>query len=200
MKLNDQQLDDLLRSVPIPGALKQRLRAIPDQPSTPDREWASKSQIWLAGLAIAAGLTGIVAWLAWTNDGRRVPEVAQTETHSNLPETVADQQANAFRPSPPQPAIDRLNMEIDALNSRIKLYEAELRLAELAVPEPALELSSSDCQSLIVALSDQSGEFWGAKPESILRDMQNVINRYPGSAGAKIASQYLANAENRNQQ
>ncbi len=200
MKLNDQQLDDLLRSVPIPGEFKQRLLAIPDQPTTPDREWALKSQIWLAGLAIAAGLTGIVAWLAWPNDAQRVPDVAQTETHSKLPETVADQEANTFRPSPPQPAIDRLNMEIEALNSRIKLHAAELHLAELALPEPVEELSPSDCQSLIVALSDKSGEFWGAKPESIRHDMQNVINRYPGSAGAKIASQYLANAENQNPQ
>jgi|GEM_PF-4415580 len=187
MKPDDKQFDALLRDVSVPGELKQRLRQIPgEQPLVTRSPVVSLPPKWIAGLALAAGLAGVAVWLNWPVDNSPGPGLAAVE---GAPEVATVD---------PQIAIDQLNLEIELLTARIRLRESEKRLAELQSANPMLELSTNDQLSLALALSDQAAMEWGANPETVRADMQKTIGRYPDSAGAKIASQFLAAADSQN--
>ncbi len=188
MKPNDEQLDDLLRDLTVPAGLKQTLLRIPNEQPVVAHPAVLFPAWRIAGWVLAAGIAGVACWFCWPLD----------KPVGGNPVAVTDNRALSGNDSRAQLEIDQLDQEIEVLNARIRLREAELRLAELWRDQPRSEVSGADQLSLALALSAQSAIELGVGRDAVREDMQKVVQRYPQSAGAEIASQFLAGVESKN--
>ncbi len=185
---DDEKLDAMLRDVSVPSGLMDRLREIPNEPvvGIPDSNWKIGRRV--IGLALAAGLAGIVIWIAWPPAPSQLP-VAMT------PDSVtAEDELKKLE-------LDRMNelaLEIEMLSKRLELRELESKLRDLERTAPIPSLSIEDTESLVLCLADQSAIAWGAEPESVRADMQKIIEMYPHTAGARTANEFLARATDQN--
>ena len=225
--IDDRQLDDLLRDVPIPEDLEARLKRIPrpDQvEAAPPTNNPWRKAGWLTGLAIAAALTGVVAWLALPA-GERPEPVADAEPVvelqpgvESLPNEDSDSAVAPAVPDPPgQPAprepgppalasspllpLDRLAGEIESLRLQVEMMQQRRQLTRLRrqnTTGPRPGAAPGEVRSLMAYQSEHSALAWGASPESVRVKMANIIELYPDTEGARQAQQFLASTTNGN--
>lgn len=224
MNPDDQQLDALLRDVPVPADLAARLKRISqgtEIPVSPPRPSPWKSAGWITGLAIAASLLGIVAWLAWpAGQGDEPLIVAEKESpDSGAPLVVESTEPESASPgdlpNPPGPEPDmrgddpvlastppmtaaQVAAQIEQLTWDIELHQQRMQLARLRARArndvPASVLNAAETRSLVAFTAHRSALDWGADPMTIRDDMQSIIESYPETSGAERARQFLASS------
>ncbi len=226
MTPDDQQLDALLRDVPVPDDLAARLKRIPrgaEIPVSPPRPSPWKSAGWITGLAIAASLLGLVAWLAWpAGQGTEPPVMADKDSPDSDAPLVAEStgQASALPgdlPNSPGPDPEmrgddqvlvntppgtaaQIAAQIEILTWDIELHQQRMLLARLRAraraAQPASVLNATETRSLVAFTANRSALDWGADPVTIRDDMQSIIENYPETSGAERARQFLASSAN----
>lgn len=83
---------------------------------------------------------------------------------------------------------DRNLDQIDVVLNELKLKRLEGRLKKL---ERINRVELDEKYSLVLAVSDQTGFYLGGDKELIARDMRQIRDRFQGTRGAEIASQFL---------
>ncbi len=178
MTIDDKQLDAWLRDVEIPQDLNERLLALPQ--SAPLVAIRPKRLLTVTAslLAIAASIIGIGLFV-------------QNSNRSTEPATTA--------------ANPELVRELEEIQAEIAWIDQTIREAEIRTLSEKLEVLSNEANvelldriqrtSLIVSLSDQFALQLGASQEWVRRDMARVIERFPNTAGANHAQQFIAQIE-----
>lgn len=191
-EITDEQLDALLRDVTMPGDLKQRLLAVTDvEPAALRREKSrSKGLPWKRVLAAAASLAGIALFSLWAFSGgsqRANPKVATNKTPPKSVETTAevDQLLAEFK---------QLSDELDSLQTESKLNRIDQLLAE-ASPRQRSLLPDEELISTVLAIAEQTPVILGASPESTIKDMEKIVEKWPGTRGAVIAQEFIDQSE-----
>lgn len=172
MKLNDEQLDDLLRQVDIPGGLKASLLSIPDRDLSVEAGPTSKS--WTTLLSTVAALAAsVVLYFTFAPNLGRPNDILVADAGSNEVEV--------------EMLLAELQQEMDTLDSMMQLQEANLDV-ELST-EPIYDIKESVATAL--SLSWQSAIDRGASVDSVRNELQYVVDQYPETAGAHRAQGLL---------
>ncbi len=193
-EFNDEELDALLQEVDVPADLKDQLRQISQQsPSQetpksvrPPQTNGSLKRI----LAIAATLLAIVGFLTYSALTEKEQPIADNPTpevdSTNSPDTTD--------------LVDRATTqqmeELDQLVNELELSQLRSRLARLNESNSEFGYSTTandtrEYTAMILALSDQSAIDHGGSTDSVIDDMQFVIESFPGTEGAKLAEQFI---------
>lgn len=196
MTLDDDGLQRLLQNVDFPADLPARLREIPEQATKHRRETPPRDTRRIVGWAVAASVLAIaaIASALWMRQfsGQPAERIVRrgpppTDRRPDIgPETSPTNRAEGSREIQ-----DNLvwvtdlvqSLEVDALRqARDEMRQYELRT----------NADPRNLESLIVGLADRSALDWGASRTSVSRDMQQILDEYPGSLGAELASEVLA--------
>lgn len=192
-KITDQQLDDMLRDVRVPGDLKERLLQIPhavqqDQSLVQLTDVATSDQKqtrWLpyvlaATLLILAGIAA-TQWPA---------------NNQNTPDVTAKQDSNPDN----SPNDESPTNELTEYQAKLAAYEAEIQRLELeqANTEQLLAQSAArsyldpnDISSMIMALAPEYSQELGGTKMDIKTEMALVLDEFPQTRGAELAEQML---------
>lgn len=169
MTLDDKQLDDLLRQIDVPSGLKASLLTIPDRDVEVDVSPTSKS--WTA-------ILGTVAALA-----------ASVVLYFSLPP--------GFGLAPSNPDLASAD-EIAILLAELEQNQATLdAIRELQNTQPEIEpdvepiFDAKESIAMALSLSWQSAIDRGASLDSVRDELQDVVDRYPETAGARRAQGLL---------
>ncbi len=182
MNLEDRELDALLRDVPVPPGLHDELKQIPDE-FEPVRLHTSSIGSWqlVAAIAIAASLIGIACWLVWPEMKPGKLEIAQQNVVEHPPAQVGNE-------------IDWLSEQIAELAWELESREQLAKLSELRQAESmgAVALQKpAERDALTMYLSSEAASTWGAGNDFVEAEMQQIIERYPDTAGASRAQEFL---------
>ncbi len=207
--LSDSQLDAALRDVAVPESLVADLLTIPDQVQSTDHA-AIKTATTSSGLqpwrrAMTACLVASFAAIAlfgwWKFQSGDKP--GNTLTPSIVtPSIVAQSTPNPVTPD--APPTEALSAEEGALLAELKALESEFEYVlagnELAKVESSIadhertlpiSLSRHEVLSITHAVADQTPAELGSSSDDVISDMQNVIETFPNTRGAKIAREFI---------
>lgn len=213
MKLDDQTLQNLLRDVPVPSDLKERLREItkalpldagPAAAVAPASNATGRARVsrlnarrwgWAAGLVTTAALCGVIAsWPSGPRPGELAPE---TQAHGiATPSQQIDTPINPLASGPlsadaseMSSALREATGELDrlaqSLEDHLRAAERSESLSRRAVALPAL--NPTDHVSLEWVIANQTAVEFVPSRDWYLRDLLAAIDRFPESAGAEQA-------------
>ncbi len=202
----DQQLDELLRDVEMPASLKSDLQKIAS--SMPDQSIPKKfngvepdSKIWLRRLAfisvLAASLFAVAAliWFDWeTGDpaGRTAGKTIKNEKDKSSTD-IAKNRTTAV-----QNRLAQLSESRRALQAQIdsnEIAQLEDRLDTLN-RQSSQRLDAEEVQSLVLVLVPEYSLPLGRESSEVKAEVTSIVERYPGTRGAKIAKQILERMNN----
>ncbi len=178
MTIDDKQIDAWLRDIEVPQDLNERLLAF-SQPASTVVIRTKRSLLFGASLlAIAASVVGVAIFVQSLN---RSTESVTIATNPELVRELGEIKAEIA-------LIDQVihQAEVRELSKRLNAFSSEANVAAI---------DRIQRTALIVSLSDQSALQLGASPEWVRRDMARVIQRFPNTAGANHAQQFIAQIE-----
>jgi hypothetical protein len=217
MNFDDQQLDELLKSVAVPADLRSRLQFSIDRVSAqsladdPDAE-SSRSEVtrerwsphnfrprghrqmpvWAIAFAVS-GLILIGGAIVWTVNqfGPSTDQLAESLVPHGP--TVSNETEHLAA----QEMIDELDRQINAQKSVLLVLETQELLRKIEKTEKELAASLVRPRlvdpSLTLAYSAESSLRAGSSPTIVREDLKFVIDRFPNSSGAFLARELLAN-------
>jgi hypothetical protein len=204
-ELNDEQLQAVLKRVEIPHDLKDRLRAIPQQeteqnelsqPSTKFKRTARLRFSLPAKISLAASLLVVALFAAWmmrprASDNREtIADDNPTQVESQAKTDLAANQISAQLA-----ALDSSVDRVEEVLRQIEIQKMQVELQQLR-RQQAAQLDRFEIESMIIALSGQTSIPLGGSEKQVELEMAHVIEQYPGSRGAQIASHFLKQQEN----
>ncbi|MEM7455918.1 MAG: hypothetical protein AAF456_16325 [Planctomycetota bacterium] len=216
--LSDEKLEELLRDVDVPDDLAASLRGIPEQHAIEHaatvRARNGEQGLWPL-LILAAGIAGIVLSVVWQHSGI-LDDLSSIASFSAPEDVITEPVIESVETPPtvqvePVPAVetnetllaaqsqsDKVLAEIASLQAEIDAQVAQMKTdqmrSELArIQSLAQPISNRDTDSMIRALADQTRISAGGDLEQVSSDMALVIEKYPGSRGAAIATGFLRN-------
>ena len=191
-EITDEQLDALLRDVKVPDDLKQVLRDIPVQDARAQaihakrRDSAKSKTSTPIVLALAASIAAICCLSVWIMFQSSVRELANSNRDS-IQEPRIDN----------PPTVDELLAEIKADADVIENSLNELDIRTLTTKLGRLRSKNAslteqrEVDSLILAVATEASGTFGASDKFVRSDMAWLVENYPNSRGASIASQFL---------
>ena len=187
MKLDDQQLDQLLSDVPVPDTLKQQLHKVPDLNPTSDLPEQRRRSGWMTAALVSGGL--IAASLV---------VMISLYFNTNSPVTVKPSDPDPLTPEQKAGVAQKLEeiematLEIQQQLRHLELQRKRQQLEQLrASTLPVVALQPRDQTSLILSLSQQAALEWGADSTSVRDELIQVSRDYPNSLGSEKADQIL---------
>ncbi len=206
MTLDDQKLDQLLRDVDVPAELKPWLLSIGQtepgkellvkdrQAPIPSSQWVGARLKWIrpaiiSAVAVAATIGGLILFVSIQNTKQ---QLAQTQAGESQVQP-GDSQAVAASERAPQ--ICREIKSQAAFVSRtvqqLEIDQLRRRLAAIRSRQSSNPLEPREQRSMIASLTAQAGLDWGAKPEAVKSEMLHIVQQYPDSIGANMATAFL---------
>lgn len=196
----DDVLGEQLRDIEIPTGLKDRLRAITDESPglvTEKRRPRGRRRTLIL-IAVAASLIGAFSIVGWRLQvtPRQTNHDATAPVETNGPEgnSVLAQNLELTGSQLIEMIGDRQAV-IDRILQQLELTQLRTELASLKRVRHPARLNPVDELSMILVLTDQARIGFGGDVESIQKDLQMVIKRYPDSRGAILASTLVSNTE-----
>lgn len=214
-EMTNEQLDSLLREVEVPADLKSQLRSIPmqlEEPtvtkqtkvSAPSSNRMSKRNSGLSWRTwvVAGSILGIAAFQILrleptpsipVNDPAAVAIISADNSEANV--STADS-TNLYADELEQ--LELLNREFAQRQNfwqEQELNQLESDLVDLQ-RTAARSINQRESNSVILALSAETAISFGGSEESVKEEMAMVIAEYPGSHGAKIATEFLQRRTN----
>lgn len=190
---NDDQLDDLLRQVEVPGDLKAKLHKLPNKEKVNGVRPSSmpptgpRTKLWPSLILLAATLVGVSAFIAWPYLGGDQP--ADRTAGKTDPDSINDGVHNPELQLDLR-VVDELQKQVEASLAKFEIARLERQLKNLR-SAPANLLEQEQYTSMILAMADQTVLDLGGSNESVHANMVNVIDSFPNSKGAEIAQQFL---------
>lgn len=202
----NEQLDEQLRNIAIPPDLKSQLKQIPIQqvvsrPRTAitfaSRPWRIQATYWCSGV-LAAGLISFGLFFASQylrntkpgessssgiaardlENNKTLDPVNGSELHRNeLTEFLTEQE------------------QLEIVIHQIEIARMQSRLAQLNRITSS-QLDQREVESMIAAMSEKYSLELGISKIQVSSRMAQVIDRFPGTRGAKIAHEYLNQVNN----
>jgi hypothetical protein len=191
LTIDDQELDRLLRKVPVPRGLADRLKRIPlESPVvTPAPSRPALSRRGAIAVAVAASLLGLVCWFLWPHAVREQPVVA-------LPGNAAPPPGSPLVPNARQ--LENLGRNLDSLSGEIGAFRARLgkqqqlvRRSRIQPAATASALSRSEQDALTLYLANETAGQWAGPSDFVRAEMQRIIEQFPGTTGARRAREFL---------
>ena len=199
MNIDDEQLDEMLRDVKVPEALRQQLREIPSSHKVElkDSYKTSTGFGWVPMLAIVASLLLLMSLaISWFGDagngpgnGDSIAIAANSEVNSreNSVDVLSDVDFEL--------QLLKTNLQsIDLALTRQKTKRMRRRLAQLKKSRLTV-LGSTEQQSIALSMSCQAAIELGASLDTVRDELEEIQIQYPDSQGSSIAKRLLEERE-----
>ena len=205
-KLDDENLDALIRDIDVPQDMHDQLSRIPHQTNSGSfvrpvsqkkkhvlRRYVSTRLVSVATI-VALVLVGMCIYLVWPSTPI-VPPQAKTDSAGAKIDGEHDVEAGDLDQLKQQAAQIRKQMveaneTMDSLIGSLGRRRKELELANsrLGYVEG---IALNDVKSLVSAVSQHSQISFGSKKESAIRDLSLVIEQFPESSGSTYAKKII---------
>ena len=212
----DQRLDELLKDVVTPPGLKDQLNKIPAQVVDRSTEKSdltdSRQKVWMQRLMVASFLAASIVGVAvmifanldfnpkgfQSKNNRKSEKDTRVNTDSLKPDRDK-QKTNT------EPAIAKIQQQLERISDLRKAYESEVSDLELAQLNQQLDslnrksvnrLSSEEVESIVLAMTPETSLPLGRETDEVRLEMASVIKQYRGTKGAAIAERILEQISN----
>jgi hypothetical protein len=197
-KLNDDQLDALIRDVVVPNGLSAELRDICNEPT---KKAELRKPYWrhpaiVAISTVAAVIVLLAAGYFWWPEN---PALFKEAAENNKSQSQSNDGSSSGEMDSKQAKINanELIQQMTENDQKIDAILYELKKAQLMRErnmETAAyrnELDPTQVHSLIFAMGDHSQLLFGGSKESVASDLTLVIEKYPDSIGARYAKKTI---------
>lgn len=209
MNLNDQQLDQILKQIDVPGDLKARLNTIACEENSASKVLVSQSnpfklshvQIWqiIATSALVLISTfGAWQWYQWaTAQPKLKTEVAASDrTHSQIGPSISVTEANQLIAE--IQCIERQMAELRKIQIEMEIEKLDQKITTLRSKTYSIRstLPANEAPALSIALAAESAISSGTAPAFFRNDLDLTVEKFPGTQGAELAKQLLLKYHN----
>ena len=171
MPIDDEQLDDMLRDVSVPQDLKVKLLEIPDRdPGAVVASDSSHMRTTIVGTMLA--IAALILVFLYIEPSQLAKVESQSDDADAIAMLVDDMQRN-------RDAIDEILNAQDFANSEATSIDTSPLL------DPDEVLASA------LSMSWQSSIEQGASVESVQKELELVVTKYPNTRGAQRARELL---------
>lgn len=197
-KLNDDQLDALIRDVVVPNGLRAELRDICNEPTKKAElrkpNWRHPAIIAISSVA-AVILLLAAGYFWWPENPARFNKAAennksQSQSNDDSSSGEMDSKQAKINGSDLIQQMTENDQKIDAILYELKKAQL-MRKRNMETAAYRNELDPTQVHSLIFAMGDHSQLLFGGSKESVASDLTLVIEKYPDSIGARYAKKTI---------